>query len=257
MKKRKYGWVPDLPDVRDFKYSVCRRGVQPQLPSEVDLRPKCPPVLDQANIGSCTAHAIANAHLFAQMVGGVPTTVSPSRLFIYYNERVLEGTVKHDAGAQLRDGIKSVVSQGVCPESEWPYVPNKFMTKPGAKCYADAMKYQVLQYQRLENTDLDQLKSCLAAGFPFVFGFTVYQSFEGDAVAHTGVACMPDPKESVCGGHAVLACGYSDSTERFLVMNSWGTGWGMDGYFTIPYEYLTTTDLADDFWTIRVVEQNA
>lgn len=90
---------------------------------------------------------------------------------------------------------------------------------------------------------------CLAEGYPFVFGFTVYESFETRKVVETGIASMPRKKERVLGGHAVLAVGYNQKDKRFLVRNSWGTGWGKNGYFTMPYEYLKT--LAADFWTIR------
>jgi C1A family cysteine protease len=90
-----------------------------------------------------------------------------------------------------------------------------------------------------------------------VFGFTVYESFEGDAVAKTGEVSMPGPSEKVLGGHAVVAVGYDDSTQRFIVRNSWGPGWGMGGYFTIPYAYLTDSNLADDFWTVRLVAKTA
>jgi C1A family cysteine protease len=98
------------------------------------------------------------------------------------------------------------------------------------------------------------LKGCIASGYPFVFGFTVYDAFESQEVAKTGVLNMPGPKEKVQGGHAVLAVGYDDATQRFAVRNSWGKDWGIKGYFTIPYSYLTTTNLADDFWTIRILK---
>ena len=95
------------------------------------------------------------------------------------------------------------------------------------------------------------MRSCLADGFPFVFGFTVYESFESQSVAKTGVVPMPKPKEKVMGGHAVIGVGYNDAQKRFIVRNSWGQGWGMKGYFTIPYAYLGNKNLSDDFWTIR------
>ena len=177
----------------------------------------------------------------------------PSRLFIYYNERVIEGTVASDAGAEIRDGIKSVNAQGVCSELDWPYDIDSFAIEPAAKCYADALLSKAMQYQRVPQ-DLNQMKACLAAGYPFVIGFTCYESFESDAVEQTGILNLPTKDERAVGGHAVLCCGYDSATERFLVRNSWGTDWGMDGYFTMPYAYLTNPDLAQDFWTIRVVQ---
>jgi len=177
----------------------------------------------------------------------------PSRLFIYYNERVIEHTVDNDNGAQIRDGIKSVNKQGVCPEKLWPYDVGSFTKKPSARCYTEALKHQVLSYQRVVR-DLKSMKGCLAQGYPFVFGFTVYDGFETPTVARTGKLEMPKPNESVQGGHAVVAVGYDDSKKRFIVRNSWGPGWGLKGYFTMPYEYLEEENLSDDFWTIRLVE---
>jgi C1A family cysteine protease len=249
---RKYGWAPDLPDHRDHVYSA-PLPVLVKLPPKRDLRSGCPPVYDQGQLGSCTANAIAGAVQFEQKKQKF-TTFMPSRLFVYYNERVMEGSVNSDAGAQIRDGVKSVATLGVCPETEWLYNINKFADKPTPKCYTDAKKCQAVGYQRLDSSNLNQLKGCIASGYPFVFGFTVYDAFESQQVAKTGVLNMPGPKEKVQGGHAVLAVGYDDATQRFTVRNSWGKDWGIKGYFTIPYSYLTTTDLADDFWTIRVLK---
>jgi C1A family cysteine protease len=177
---------------------------------------------------------------------------TPSRLFIYYNERVIEGTVNSDSGAQIRDGIKVVVKEGDCPESEWPYNIAKFTNKPSASCYKDARKHRAVQYQRLVQ-NANQLKGCLASGYPFVYGFTVYDSFESQQVAKTGIVPMPAPGEQVLGGHAVVAVGYDDSQQRFIVRNSWGTTWGMKGYFSVPYAYLTDANLSSDFWTVRMI----
>jgi C1A family cysteine protease len=250
---RKYGWAPDLPDQRDHLYSA-PQPVLAKLPTKKDLRSGCPRVYDQGQLGSCTANAIAGAMQFDQKKQRVRVFM-PSRLFIYYNERVMEGSVNSDAGAQIRDGVKSVANIGVCPESEWPYNINKFATKPTAKCFTDAKKCQAVGYQRLDSTNLNQLKGCIGSGFPFIFGFTVYDGFESQKVAKSGIVDMPGPKEKAVGGHAVMAVGYDDSKQRFTVRNSWGKDWGMKGYFTIPYAYLTTTDLADDFWTIRILKE--
>jgi C1A family cysteine protease len=251
-KNKKFGWVPDLPDHRDHMYAAPLMIVTALSP-KADLRPKCPPVVDQGQLGSCTANAISNAHLFGQMKQGQPDPFLPSRLFIYYNERVMEGTVNSDSGAMIRDGIKSVANQGACPEKLWSYQINKFTKKPSSACYKEALKHQALSYSRVTQS-LAQMKGCLASGYPFVFGFTVYESFESAVVAKTGTVPMPGQGEAVVGGHAVLAVGYDDIKQSFIVMNSWGTGWGAKGYFTIPYGYLTDSDLAADFWTIRLVE---
>src|SRR3989440_2703094 len=112
-----YGWIPDLPDQRDHLYAAPPPVVS-ALPPSSDLRPHCPPVYDQGQLGSCTANAIGAAIQFDRMKQNLSPNFVPSRLFIYYNERVMEGTVSTDSGAQIRDGIKSVAKQGACPEPD-------------------------------------------------------------------------------------------------------------------------------------------
>lgn len=149
----------------------------------------------------------------------------------------------------MRDGIKALNKTGVCGENLWPYTIGKFRNKPTANCYTDAAKHKIVEYYRI-NT-LQDMKSCLAGRFPFVMGISVYDSFESDLVAKTGIVPMPNKNEQLLGGHAVMACGYDDTTKRFLVRNSWGINWGMKGYMTMDYDYLTNRQLSDDFWTIR------
>jgi C1A family cysteine protease len=246
-----YGWIHDIPDHRDQLYAAPSLGLV-ALPPLIDLRPQCPPVYDQGQLGSCTANGIAAAIQFDRLKQKLTPPFEPSRLFIYYNERVIEHTVSSDSGAMIRDGIKSVGTQGDCSETEWPYDISKFADKPATKCYTDAKKYKAVQYLRITQ-NLNQMKGCLAAGFPFVFGFTVYDSFESPDVAKTGVVPMPASSEKVLGGHCVVAVGYDDKKQSFIVRNSWGTTWGMQGYCTMPYSYLMDANLASDFWTIRIV----
>lgn len=251
-KIRRYGWTPDLPDHRDQVYSAPLAQLGP-LPKSVDLTSGCPPVYDQGQLGSCTANAIGGALEFDQLKQKLTDVFVPSRLFIYYNERVVEGTVGSDSGAQIRDGIKVVAKQGGPHETLWPYVISKFTAKPSTAAYQDAAKHPAVLYQRLVQT-IDQLKGCLATGYPFVFGFSVYESFESPGVAKSGHAPMPAPHEKLLGGHAVLAVGYDDAKKWFIVRNSWGPKWGMAGYFTLPYDYLLNGNLSDDFWTIKLVQ---
>jgi C1A family cysteine protease len=180
----------------------------------------------------------------------------PSRLFIYYNERLLEGSVDSDSGAMIRDGIKAMNRWGVCPEEQWQYGSDNLFKKPDKAAYDHALHHRIKEYLRLENGDLESMRTCLASGFPFVFGFSVYDSFETEEVARTGMMPMPDDSETLQGGHAVLAVGYDDDRELIKVRNSWGEGWGDNGYFYMPYKFITNPDLADDFWTIRFIQKN-
>ena len=247
-----YGWNRDLPDGRDYMYAAPLE-VLAKLPSKVDLSDKCPEVYDQGQLGSCTANAIGAALEFDQMKQRKKDPFTPSRLFIYYNERAIEGTISSDSGAMIRDGVKSVNQLGAPPETDWPYVIEKFRNRPPKKAFTAALKNQAVLYQRLTQAE-SQLKGCLASGFPFVFGFVVYESFESPKVAKTGDAPMPRAGEAQLGGHAVLAVGYDERRQRFLIRNSWGPDWGKKGYFTLPYPYMLQATLSSDFWTIRSVE---
>jgi len=247
-----YGWIPDLPDHRDLIYAAPLHKIGP-LPQQVDLRSGCPLVYDQGQLGSCTANAIAAALQFDQMKQTEPDVFTPSRLFIYYDERAMEHTIAQDAGAMIRDGIKSVNKQGAPHEKLWPYTIAKFAARPTPPAFKDAAKHRAVLYQRVVQ-DLEQFTGGLADGYPFVFGFSVYTSFESAAVAKSGHVPMPEPKEKQLGGHAVLAVGYDDSAKVFIVRNSWGPTWGMAGYFTMPMAYLLDPNLADDFWTVRLVQ---
>ena len=149
----------------------------------------------------------------------------------------------------IRDGIKTLAKQGVCSEKKWPYVVSKFAARPSPACYKEALQHKITSYHRI--VTLSEMRACLAEGFPFVFGFTVYESFESEEVSRTGVVNMPKSGEGQIGGHAVMAAGYDDAKKRFIVRNSWSEDWGMKGYFTIPYDYVADRNLSDDFWTIR------
>jgi C1A family cysteine protease len=249
---QRYGWVPDVPDNRDLLFSA-PAAVTASLPPHADLRAGCPDVYDQGQLGSCTANAIGGAFEFDQKKQGL-TDFMPSRLFIYYNERTIEGTVDSDSGAMIRDGMKTVNKLGVCPEKDWSYDIAKFRDKPSHHCYQEAATHQALVYRAVLQ-DLHQLQGCLASGYPIVFGFSVYESFESREVADSGIVALPKQGEQLLGGHAVLAVGYDDSDQTFWVRNSWGIGWGRAGYCKMPYSYLTSRGLASDFWVLSTVEQ--
>lgn len=249
MANNKYGWRPDLPDHRDYKFSSTLTTIN--LPDKIDLRTNFNiEVYDQGNLGSCTANAIASLYRYT-LIANKKKDLDPSRLFIYYNERLMEGTVKEDSGAYIRDGIKSVNKQGVCSEKKWPYIVSKFKNKPTQASYTEAIKHTAINYARVTQT-LNELKLALYNNHPVVFGFSVYESFESDIVARTGIVPMPSKNDSLLGGHAVLLMGYDNLHNGFIVRNSWGSSWGQNGYFILPYEYVTSNNLADDFWTITL-----
>ncbi len=249
----RYGWRPDKPDYRDHKFEIPAALEAVRLPASYDLRPQCPPIWDQGQLGSCTGFAISACLAFIHKKQ-FSTTFDPSKLFLYYQERVYEGTVSYDSGAEIRDGIKQANKLGVCTETLWPYNISKYRVRPTANAYTNALSHKSVSYQRIDNTNLTALKTAIAVNkVPIVMGFTVYESFESDVVTNTGVVPMPGPDESVLGGHAVCIVGFDDATHRFICRNSWSTAWAgpMRGYFTMPYAYITNPNLCDDFWILN------
>ena len=257
----KYRWKPDLPDSRDHLYQLAPLTLAPV----VDLRQYSSAIEDQGNIGSCTGNAIAGQIELIQRKVNPAKGRDVSRLFIYYEERVLIGSVRYDSGAYIRDGIKVVNKKGAPLESLWPYNTARFATKPPTAAYTDALKRKVTGYQRC--TDFNAVKNAVAAGNPVTIGFMVYSSFEGAwaDIPHgqAGSGMMPFPNvatEQLLGGHAVCIVGYDDTMPvagqnpgRFIVRNSWGTSWGDNGYFYMPYDVIKTTSMSSDFWLISAV----
>lgn len=250
IRNPKYGWIPDLPDRRDYLYAKIAPQVE-TMPRYVDLRGTCTVVEDQGELGSCTACALVGNLEFLKK-RNTNKNINFSRLFLYYNERIITHTKNTDSGASLRDGIKTLVKAGDCREVLWPYVISLFANQPPAEAYTDALQYQILNYYRLRS--LSEMKNTLSHGYPFVFGFAVYESFESSDVSLSGIVPLPSPSEHLLGGHAVMAVGYDEDRERFILRNSWGSNWGDHGYFYMPYEYHANDNLSNDFWTVRTME---
>lgn len=243
------GWYGCNRDVRDPRDYTFRPGVV-HLPRKVDLRADCPPVMDQGNLGSCTANGITGALRYLVRKAG-QTDATLARLQLYYDERVVEGTVKEDAGAEIRDGIKCAAKIGVAHETKWPYIIKNFTKKPTAAVYNDAIQFRALTYERCAVTTT-ALKSALALGFPVVIGFTVFESFESAEVEKTGMVPMPNLKtEQILGGHCVYVVGYGQHAGTFTVRNSWASDWGDKGDCYFPEAYLGSTKYGSDYWVIK------
>jgi C1A family cysteine protease len=262
------GWQPDVPDGRDRTLAsdavqkilhgkkLALGAAKKALPSQVDLRPWCPPVEDQGQLGSCTAQAIVGLMEYLMIRSRVPEYVDLSRLFLYKVTRKLLGWTG-DTGAYLRSTMKAVVTFGVAPERQWPYQVGRFEDEPDAFLYSYAASFKALNYTRLDSIDntgsqtLVIAKRLLSAGFPVAFGFPVYSS-----MGNAPDVPYPTQQDSLLGGHAVLAVGYDDNrmvsgkkVPSLLFRNSWGEGWGEAGYGYLPYAYVEE-QMALDLWTI-------
>lgn len=243
--KRKYGYIPDVADSRDHLLRESMFAAV-HLPESVDLRTKGHPAIkDQGPLGSCTANALTFGLEFLMQQDHSMSVLPLSRLFLYYNERSMEGTVQSDNGAMIRDGIKSLNTLGCCVETDWPYLVQRFAVRPPPNAYADAKQELLTEYLRVN--DAIDMQTALANGFPVVIGISIYESFESTAVASSGKVALPEPDERLLGGHAVCVLGYDQ--HQFIVANSWGEGWGDKGFFYLPHDYI---DLyASDCWALQ------
>ncbi len=253
----KYNLHKDDHDPSDQTFAPSKKAED--LAPSIDLRQGSgafPPVFDQGNINSCSANAVSAAIYYDMVKQNWRSPFVPSRLFIYYNERKLAGTLDEKkygqigAPVSLRDCITSVHEQGYCKERMWPYDTEKLYIEPPAAAFDTAKMHHTYTYQRIDSK-LADLKACIAEGFPFMFGIDVYESFESDAVSKSGMVPMPAATEKQIGGHAVLAIGYDEEKRQFIFRNSFGSGWGKDGYGYMPYDFVLKYGF--DFWVLNKV----
>jgi C1A family cysteine protease len=268
------GWVPDLPDVRDYtpqhaevaaelkKLDLVGARAKASGPATVDLRAWCSPIENQGSIGSCTANAAVGLVEYFQRLTHEKHT-NGSRLFLYKATRNLLH-LEGDTGAYLRSTVGALRLFGLPPEEYYPYDVRRFDEEPPAFCYAFAENFKAIKYVRLDANGqspeevLVRIKTYLGKRYPSIFGFTVYDTI--DDVGADGKIPFPGPRSRALGGHAVMAVGYDDSVRvkvpqgpttqgALLIRNSWGTTWGDHGYGWLPYEYVTE-GLALDWWTL-------
>lgn len=235
----------DPQDWRDRYYNFARI----ESPRErVDLRPWASPVEDQLHLGSCVGQAVVGAYELLLNKADRNKFVDLSRLFVYYNARLLDNAVEEDVGAYVRDGIKAVNKYGVCSELAWPYLIEKFANTPSVQSYEEARRRLIKKYYRIEN--IKDIVDALNADNPVVTSMNVYDSFYELDYGKKTILPMPKPNEDLIGGHAVTFVGYDLPRKLFLARNSFGTDWGDHGYFWVPFDY-AEKDFMDN-WTFDI-----
>ena len=257
--KRKYGWKRDPFSDR---YKLYRpRAITTAFPSAFDLPVAVPAqaaafgLLDQGNLGACTGFGCTRVAWWGLL--GVAPTPQPSPLFQYLNERILDGDVNDDCGSSITVGMQALRQYGICPETDWPYDPNKFAERPPQKCYDDALNQQAIQEERIQGGNIiAQLMDALFnQHIPVVFGTDLFQQFESGQAESTGVITDPPRGASPIGEHCMVIRGWDQQSRCGVpackIMNSWGA-WGDGGACWIPFDYLT--QYASDFWAIPKME---
>jgi C1A family cysteine protease len=242
---RKFGALRDVHDVRDRMYRALSPA--PPLLQRVDLREWSGPVKDQGEEGSCTGHAFSSAREWiARKYEKASPILSPQCLYV--EELVADGSFPKDEGASPRTGCQVLTAKGCCEASLYPYVAGK-LTAPTAAQAQNALEYKTGAYHRIGS--LPDFLSCLAdpTPWPVLVGFVVYESFMTQQVADTGIVPSPQSDESRQGGHAVLCLGYDFANQLALMQNSWGDGWGQEGYFWMPFDVLKAPDT--DLWVVH------
>jgi hypothetical protein len=228
---------------RDLFYKVVKNS---STKNKVDLRKWCSPIEDQLHLGSCVGQAIVGA--FELMTNKLhPEKFKDlSRLFVYYNARLLEGYVEEDVGTYVRDGIKAVHKWGICIEEKWPYLIKKFADAPNVESYIDARSRLIDSYYRINS--IDDMIALLDMEIPIVTGIQVFGDF--DRLGSDAVLPLPSDKDYILGGHAVTIVGYDNDRKYFICRNSFGEDWGDQGYFYMPYDY--TEMYAMDTWKFDI-----
>ncbi|CAF1397886.1 unnamed protein product, partial [Didymodactylos carnosus] len=252
-----YLLADDLPKQEELKrdFSTIIKYKIDQVPAKVDLRKYMTRVEQQYSLSSCVGNAVVSAMEYL-VKRRTSKEVNYSRLFLYYNARTGLPVMK-DQGCKIPDCLEHLYEIGCCYEKIWPYVTNKVNVKPYKTAYKQAKMHKIGSAMKLK-TDLNEIKICLAQGFPVVFGLRTLPSFH--KAFGTGILKVPTDEEIAAAknkneisGHAMLIVGYSDKSKSFIVRNSYGRKWGDRGYCYIEYDYILT---ADQMWIIRENSQD-
>ena len=254
---RGYGFIKDIFDINPQYSPNSIKNAVGTLPS-INFADEMPQVYDQLSIGSCQSNALG-----ACIEYNIKTDETPSRLFLYYNARKLMGTINQDSGSTIQAVFQGAKQYGSCAETLWPYITppdtegafvpvSEMYVCPPDSVYQQAHKDLLISMESINS--MDGIKHALSNKIPVVFGMEVYDYFESAEMASCGVLRLPGSNEKLIGGHALVLVGFDDNKKTFTVRNSWSKNWGINGYFTAPYDYIENPDLAFQFRVLLKME---
>tara|TARA_B110000208_G_C11799546_1_gene441260 strand:- start:2051 stop:2863 length:813 start_codon:yes stop_codon:yes gene_type:complete len=243
-----YGWIPDHPNYNDNTYDAPIKNLL--INRKIDLRLNCPGICNRKNIGSSVAHAICYVYEYNIIKHDMNNIFIPSKLFLYFNQRLLKHTQEFDCGSSIRDGLSILDKIGICSEVVYPYDISLIYDKPSDEIYEEASHNKGIEYYKIKPI-ITNIKTLLQDSIPIIFGFGIYSSFENQVSDNGFTIKIPQENEKFIGGSCGVCVGFNDEKQAFIIMNSKGVEWGDKGYFYMPYLYLTNNNLCSNFWIIK------
>jgi len=245
--QRPYGWIPDKPDPRDFAYKLRIPRAVPEDTGRGHIN-KISFRYDQGNLGSCVGNGVVEGFRGTLITNNQPD-IELSRLFAYY---IARQDKQNDTGAMIRDAFKAINQYGICRELLWPYIISQFNINPSDAAWKDALDHQSIRYESVLQKK-EYIQDAIVAGYPVVYGKNVYESFESPEVAKTGIVPYPHRcSEQFLGGHCMVIFDYDKNGT--VELNSWGADWGQGGVCQVPWKYVLSSKLCNDFWVFYQTE---
>lgn len=253
---RKTGWAPppEMEAKRRQEEHPYEAEPHLEMPPIVDLRPHMPPIYDQGDLNSCTSNAVGGMIQYLRAKQGMNAFL-PSRQYLYWYQRLADNTQNQNIGCSVYSAINVAQTMGYCPENYFPYNPN-WQLAPPPPADQEAHHHQVGPHRA--PASFEELKLALANGFPVAFGFYFFNSFYA---ADLNNGLVPMNFVGPVQKHAALVVGYSDAAQTVTVRNSWGVArngrpCGDQGYYYMPYQYISDGQLCSEFWTLAgIVDQ--
>lgn len=245
------GYVPDPPDQRDYALGLSDLGLSTAPPSQVMLTEQLGPALDQGPLESCTAFATGKLVRSSHVRQGMGKPERLSEMAQWWYCRATHGMAAHNTGSYLRTNFQVLNEFGFCPSCLWPYVTegDAWRRQPPVRALRGSYDQsthggRLAVYRRITETGLARIgavQAALHAGYPVAYGTDVSEAFVRGELGH-GPVLPPADGEPIAGGHAMVLGGYDhdtpDGRARFWSLNSWGQGWGDEGWWQMSADYL-------------------